>query len=117
MIANKEIEVQLAFLETEKRALEHCLKLKEQEYNALRQKIRSRVYGSLHEAERCITNELRSLAKEDCEGELNCGSSEYSRDFIVAGVEYTATVNFYYDRYDKTHYYIDRWEYSCKEKA
>ena len=60
---------------------------------------------------------FENQAYEDCEGAGNCGSPEYEQDFIVGGKEYTAVCSFDYDRHDKTYYYIDRSEYSYREKV
>jgi hypothetical protein len=116
MIVNKEVQLQLAFLETEKRALRHYLELKEQEYENLRREIRNHVYESLDEAKKLISKYLEKLAHEACKGAGNSGNDEYSQDFIVDGVEYTATMIFEYGRHDKTYYYIDDSEYSYKLK-
>jgi len=79
--------------------------------------IQNHVYTSLEEAEETLSNLFWDWAHEDCEGAGNCGSPEYSQDFIVDGIEYTATETFEYNRHDRTYYYIDGHSYSYKEKA
>ena len=116
MIVNKEVQVQLGFLETEKRALRHCLKLKEQEYETLWREIRNHVYESLSEAEYFLTHHLKNLAVRDCQGAGNCGKTAYSQDFIVHGVKYTATMTFQYNAHNKVYFYIEESEYSYTQK-
>jgi hypothetical protein len=82
-------------------------------YN-LRKNIRNHIYESLEKAECLLMDMFEKEAHEDCEGSGNCGCDEYVQDFIVDGKEYTATVKFQYDSF---FYYVDRREYSYKEKA
>lgn len=79
--------------------------------------IQNHVYESLEQAENFLMNGFENQAFEDCEGANNCGEKEYSQDFIVDGVEYTATGIFTYDRHSKTYYYIDESEYCYWEKV
>lgn len=79
--------------------------------------IQNHVYESLDRAEHVLFSMFENQAHEDCEGAGNVGSDVYTQDFIVDGVEYTASGFFEYNRHDKTYYYIDGSDYSYKEKA
>ena len=73
------------------------------------------IFDSVTEAESYFENKLRSCANEDCEGSYNCGSDEYSQEFIVGGTHYMAVARVEYNRHDKMYYYIDEFELTIEE--
>ena len=74
------------------------------------------VYASLDDAGE-LEDILGDLAFQDCEGAHNCGSPEYTREFMVDGKVYIATLKCEYNRHDKMYYYVDGTEFSIAEKA
>jgi len=75
------------------------------------------VYASLEEAAGPLEDILGALAFQDCEGAHNCGSPEYTREFMVDGKVYIAKLEVEYNRHDKMYYYVDGTEFSISEKA
>lgn len=73
-------------------------------------------YETLEAALWAMEDLLEGRAFSDCEGAYNCGDSEYTQDFTVEGVVYTAKMTFEYNRHDKTYYYIDSSEFSYAVK-
>ena len=74
------------------------------------------VYASLEDAAE-LEDVLGDLAFQDCEGAHNCGSPEYTREFMVGDKVYIATLKCEYNRHDKMYYYVDGTEFSIAEKA
>lgn len=70
------------------------------------------VFASLEEAESEVEGALLDRAHKDCKGSYNCGADTYARGFIVGGTAYIGTLTVEYNRYDKTYYYVDRYEFT-----
>lgn len=87
------------------------------EYYALSISVDNNVYANLEFALAAMEEMMRNEAHEDCEGSYNCGAGEYTRDFKVDDVIYTATLKVEYNRHDKTYYYVDGTTFSYKEKV
>lgn len=75
--------------------------------NAFRTTPEYHTYDTLDEALGAMEDLLYGQARADCEGSYNCGDEEYTQDFIVDGIVYTARMTFEYNRHDKTYYYIE----------
>ena len=73
------------------------------------------VYDNLENALNWIENDLMIQAHADCEGSHNCGKPEYTRNFIIDGKFYRATLAVDYNRHDKTYYYVDGSQFSYAE--
>lgn len=73
------------------------------------------VYASLDDAGE-LEYILGGLAFQDCEGAHNCGSPEYTREFMVNGKVYIAKLEVEYNRHDKMYYYVDGTEFSIAAK-
>lgn len=73
-------------------------------------------YKTLDEALGAMEDLLYGQAHADCEGSYNCGNDEYTQDFTVDGVVYTAKMTFEYNRHDKTYYYIEGSDFSYAVK-
>lgn len=76
--------------------------------------IENNQYTDQKNAEYSITEHFSGIAHEQCEGSGNCGEPLFKRRYQIAGNPNTfeATVEFEYNRHDKTYYYIDGTEYS-----
>ena len=72
------------------------------------------IYLNIESAECALMEKFRDMAFDDCEGAGNCGDDEYTQKFIVDGKIYLGTGLFQYNRHDKTYYYIDDSNWSCK---
>ena len=71
------------------------------------------IFVSLEDAEE-LEGILWNRAKADCEGSYRCGLDEYIQKFMINSVEYVATLEIEYNRYDKTYYYIENSVFSIK---
>jgi hypothetical protein len=73
------------------------------------------VFATLAEVGSRLEYVLLSRAHKDCEGSYNCGSPQYSQEFIVNGMLYVAVLDVEYNRHDRTYYYIDDSDFKIKE--
>ena len=76
--------------------------------------IENNQYTDQKDAEYSITNRFSCIAYEQCEGAGNCGLPMFKQRYQITGNPNTfeATVEFEYNRHDKTYYYIDGTRYS-----
>ena len=75
-------------------------------------RIENNVYSSIEEATE-LEGTLSAYAHADCEGSYNCGSSSYSREFMVGEDRYVAKLeNIEYNRHDKTYYFVDGYDFN-----
>lgn len=75
-------------------------------------------YDTLDEAKEYVKDDLHDVASEDCEGSHNFGDESY---FSIVKVKednkfYKITVNFEYNRHDKTYYFIEEYSISSVEE-
>ena len=73
------------------------------------------VFSTLDGARGTIEELLIDQAMADCEGSDTCGAEQYSREFLVAGTKYVGILDCEYDRYNKTYYYLENYEFSYRE--
>jgi hypothetical protein len=102
-----------------KEALEQFVKEAEQalleaeqalaDYNA---NITQHIYPDIETATGEVEDLLYSRARQDCEGQYNCGSDEYFQGFVVDGQEYLGTLRCFYNRHDKTYYFVEESTFS-----
>lgn len=72
------------------------------------------VFESLEKAEAHFYNLFENQAAEDCDGAHNCGSETYDQEFIVGETRYLAVASVEYNRYDKTYWYVDGYEFETR---
>jgi hypothetical protein len=79
--------------------------------------IENNQYADHADAESRITDRYSDIAHEQCEGAGNCGEPQFKQKYQIAGNPnlFEATVDFEYNRHDKTYYYIDGTDYSYVE--
>lgn len=70
------------------------------------------VFATLLDAQYELEDVLRDEARDDCEGAGNCGCDQYTKQFMVDGIVYLATLDVEYNRHDKQYYYIDGSKFS-----
>lgn len=74
------------------------------------------VFADMQTAKRKMTDKLRRMASDDCEGAYNIGAEKYEANFTVDGVVYVGTLDVEYNRHDKTYYYVDGYKFTYKVK-
>ena len=87
-------------------AIEKQLNLANRELEEFDASLENNTFDTLEEATDTLEDVLYGMARADCEGSYNCGSPEYTREFMVGDVKYLAKLEVEYDRHDKTYYYI-----------
>lgn len=102
---------------TEKQTLENRLDDIKVELTELSQDLCLWNFKTHEEAEDEITEALRDIASNDCEGSYNCGNNFYDQNYTLldSPTVYTGTIEVEYNRHDKTYYYVDSVRYSFKE--
>ena len=70
-------------------------------------------YADHEYAQESITERFHSIAHEQCQGAYNCGDPIFKQQFQIDGNPnmFEASVEFEYNRHDKTYYYIDETNY------
>jgi hypothetical protein len=91
------------------------LNIANQELVAFDDSIDNHTYDTIEDAENSVIDYLLYKAGEDCEGSYNYGDPEYTLEFMVGDQKYIGTLSIEYNRYDKTYYYIDGYDFEYKE--